>query len=158
MGSGGRETFFHKGQWRRTLMFSLILAWINGWVNNGEAGDLRRHHAHYDVTVMHFKHQTDVFIIVYINTMYTLNNAYIRLRLLTKRYLRCLFYTCYCNKFIFLLFLQFARSNSPKCRWVTPWYSTKRPSWWHIGEYCYKDGMAHDCGNSSALTIITIII
>ena len=28
-------------------------AWINGWVNNREAGDLRRHIAHYDVTVMH---------------------------------------------------------------------------------------------------------
>ena len=26
----------------------------NGWVNNGEAGDLRRHHTHYDVTVMHW--------------------------------------------------------------------------------------------------------
>ena len=26
--------------------------WINGWVNNGEAGDLRRHRAHYDVIVM----------------------------------------------------------------------------------------------------------
>ena len=34
------------------LKFSLIWAWINGWVNNGEAGDLRRHRAHYDVTVM----------------------------------------------------------------------------------------------------------
>ena len=33
-------------------MFSLICAWINGWVNNGEACDLRRHLAHYDVTVM----------------------------------------------------------------------------------------------------------
>ena len=29
-----------------------ICVWINGWVNNGEAGDLRRYHAHYDVTVM----------------------------------------------------------------------------------------------------------
>ena len=28
------------------------LRWINGSVNNGEAGDLRRHRAHYDVTVM----------------------------------------------------------------------------------------------------------
>ena len=27
---------------------------INGWVNNGEAGDLRRCRAHYDVTVMGF--------------------------------------------------------------------------------------------------------
>ena len=31
---------------------SLIYTWINGWVNNGEAGDLKRHRAHYDVTVM----------------------------------------------------------------------------------------------------------
>ena len=47
----------HKGQWRRALMFSLICAWINGWVNNGEAGDLRRHRAHYDVAVMWPRHQ-----------------------------------------------------------------------------------------------------
>ena len=39
----------HKGQWRGALMFSVICAWINGWVNNREAGDLRRHRAHYDV-------------------------------------------------------------------------------------------------------------
>ena len=30
----------------------LICAWINGWVNNREAGDLRRHRALYDVTVI----------------------------------------------------------------------------------------------------------
>ena len=33
-------------------MFSLICAWINDWVNNREAGDLRRHCDHYDVNVM----------------------------------------------------------------------------------------------------------
>ena len=37
----------YKGQWRGALMFSLIWAWINGWVNNRDAGDLRRHRAHY---------------------------------------------------------------------------------------------------------------
>ena len=42
----------HKGQWRRALMCSLICVWINAWVNNREAGDLRRYRAHYDVTVM----------------------------------------------------------------------------------------------------------
>ena len=42
----------HKGQWRGALMFSLFCVWINGWVNNGEAGDLRRYLAHYDVTVV----------------------------------------------------------------------------------------------------------
>ena len=39
------------GQWHGTLMFSLIWAWTNSWVNNWDAGDLRCHHAHYDVTV-----------------------------------------------------------------------------------------------------------
>ena len=42
----------HKGQWSGALMFCLICAWINGWVNNGGAGDLRCHRTHYDVTVM----------------------------------------------------------------------------------------------------------
>ena len=44
--------FPHKGQWRGALMFSLNYAWINDWVNNREAGDLRRQHGHYDVIVM----------------------------------------------------------------------------------------------------------
>ena len=42
----------HKGQWRVALMFSSICAWMNGCVNNREAGDLRHHRAHYDVTIM----------------------------------------------------------------------------------------------------------
>ena len=42
----------HKGQWRRALMFSLICVWINGYVNNRKAGDLRCYSAHYDVTLM----------------------------------------------------------------------------------------------------------
>ena len=36
-------------------MFSLICAWINGSVNNDEAGDLGHHRAHYDVTVMNIE-------------------------------------------------------------------------------------------------------
>ena len=42
----------HKGQWRGALMFTLICARINDWVNNREAGDLKRHLDHYDVSVM----------------------------------------------------------------------------------------------------------
>ena len=44
--------FPHKGQWRGALKFSLICVWINGWVNNCEAGGLRRYRTHYDVIVM----------------------------------------------------------------------------------------------------------
>ena len=42
----------HKGQWRGALMFTLICDRINSWVNNREAGDLRRNRAHYDVIVI----------------------------------------------------------------------------------------------------------
>ena len=42
----------HKGQWHGALIFSLICIWINGWVNNREAGDLRSQRTHYDVSVM----------------------------------------------------------------------------------------------------------
>ena len=35
--------------------FLWFCARINGWVNNGEAGDLRCHRAHYDVTVITFR-------------------------------------------------------------------------------------------------------
>ena len=37
---------------KRSLMFSLICAWIKDWVNNCKAGDLRCHRGHYDVNVM----------------------------------------------------------------------------------------------------------
>ena len=42
----------HKVQWRDALMLLWSAPWVNGWVNNREAGDLRRHCAHYDVIVM----------------------------------------------------------------------------------------------------------
>ena len=53
----------HKGQWRGALMFSLICARIKVWVNNGEAGNLRRHRAHYGVIVMKRRSQDVVSIV-----------------------------------------------------------------------------------------------
>ena len=59
----------HKGLWRGALMFSLTFAWIYGWVNNREAGDLRCHRAraHYDVTVMFgdFRHIISITLSMY---------------------------------------------------------------------------------------------
>ena len=53
----------HKGQWRGALMYSLICARINGWVNNREAIDLRRHRAHYDAIVMYvIKQKKPIYI------------------------------------------------------------------------------------------------
>ena len=42
--------------------FSLICVWINGWVNNHKAGDLRRYCAHYDVIVMFKKKGAIVYM------------------------------------------------------------------------------------------------
>ena len=55
----------HKGQRRGALMSSLICAGINDWVNNGEAGDLRRHRGHYDVNVTKKQALTD-YVYMYI--------------------------------------------------------------------------------------------
>ena len=33
-------------------MFSLICPWINGWINNRKAGNLRRRRAHYEIIIM----------------------------------------------------------------------------------------------------------
>ena len=52
----------HKSQWRGALMFSLIYAWRNGRVNNGDASVLRRHHAHYDVTEMPYLNTLGAYI------------------------------------------------------------------------------------------------
>ena len=46
----GWEIIGHR--WRGALVFSLICAWTNGWVNNRDAGDLRRHRTQYDIIVM----------------------------------------------------------------------------------------------------------
>ena len=61
----------HKGQWRGALMFALICVWINGWVNNREAGDLRRHRVHYDVIVMIFS-----AIVADIHVMWVTNSSF----------------------------------------------------------------------------------
>ena len=42
----------HKSQWSGALMFSLIYAWTSSWANSQDAGDLRRHRAHYDIIVI----------------------------------------------------------------------------------------------------------
>ena len=52
--------------WRHQMeTFSVLLAicaWINRWVNNREAGDLRRYRAHYDVIVMTKVHVLFTFL------------------------------------------------------------------------------------------------
>ena len=55
----GEFTGDPRGPWRGVLMFSLFCARIDGWVNNGEAGDLGRHH---DVIVMNKQCPREVWL------------------------------------------------------------------------------------------------
>ena len=54
----------HKSLWRGALMFSLICTKLNGFVNTREAGELRRHLAHYDVNVMRIEIPEDSSVIL----------------------------------------------------------------------------------------------
>ena len=59
---------FTKAQQRGVLMFSLIRAWTNSWVNNRDADDFRRHCAPYDDTAM-------IWIIDHMNPLGTYNRT-----------------------------------------------------------------------------------
>ena len=63
----------HKGLWRGTFMFSLISVWTNGWVNNRDAGDLRRYRDRFDVTVMYL--WIFFFILIHISLEFVLKVA-----------------------------------------------------------------------------------
>ena len=53
----------HKDQCRGAVKVLWSAPWINDWVSNREAGDLRRHRAYYDVLVMKYRgHVWDCFI------------------------------------------------------------------------------------------------
>ena len=43
--------------------------WINGWVNNHKAGDMRCYRGHYDITVMYINHilTTSKDIVMYLH-------------------------------------------------------------------------------------------
>ena len=91
----------HKGQWREALMFTLICARINDWVNNREAGDLRRHRGHYDVNVI-----IKQMLLSGTPSRETLMNINQKKRRLKKTYLKMLEYVAQGFKmFVNLLFL-----------------------------------------------------
>ena len=91
----------HKGQWRGALMFPLICVWINAWVNNRQAGDLRRNHTHYDVTVvtyrrLHPRCETGKFPWILLWGLHNQSPMIIMFFFLwiSKRYLSAIYYFC----------------------------------------------------------------
>ena len=51
-------------QWRRALMYSVIWAWTNGWANNWDAGDMRRHRTPYEVNGLIIRHNETLCIFI----------------------------------------------------------------------------------------------
>ena len=51
-------------------------AWIKGWVNNREAGDLRHHKAHYDMIVMHLIRGSYKHIVGVVQKSYSYSNEH----------------------------------------------------------------------------------
>ena len=100
--TGHRWIPHHKGQWRGVLMFSLIYALINVWVNNHEADDLRRHIAHYDVIVMRFLHQKYSSVYCYHSPKFKYS-----------------YYKAYCSEVHLIIYL-FANIfiTAPKTTWI----------------------------------------
>ena len=108
----------HKGQWRGALMFSLIYAWINDWVNNREAGDLRRQRGHYDVSIM-----DNFFIRSAYPRLYLYSYTLIDLWLMVRRHRVNDFgidMVKFCGVFVFIFYIY--------CRQIRSLYYTL--SWW----------------------------
>ena len=120
----------HKGQWRGALMLSVICAWISGCVNNREAGDLRRHWAHYDVAVMvypclprwilHVYNDSYVYVI----TWWTLNIIIQTMELnrlrwnnMTQLLLSCVVRSIHIRSVYKQVFFQFALYPDCLCCW-----------------------------------------
>ena len=95
----------------RSLMFSLICVWINGWANR-EAGDLRPYRAHYDVTVMDFEYFKEICTIISINhcicPVQTLNTLTVLVNLISYHLTVTGISVCLCfiiNAFVVLFLL-----------------------------------------------------
>ena len=116
-----------RGQWREALMFSLICAWTNSWVNNGEAGYFRRHCAHYDVTVMGWQGTTLHPCVAVVGVpgfedseesdMHGMNSFINKLFLLICS--QCLFFAYMLVEFLLSMASTARRLNNSLCSWVT---------------------------------------
>ena len=111
------------------LMFSMICAWINGWANNRGAGDLGRHGAHYDVTLISY-----ISHIRYAQSCALLLSCFV-----------CLF-VCFLFVFCFVVFLSF-RFGITRFHPYSPMLSQ-----WHLGNRIIGTGRTYGFPSASNTT------
>ena len=91
--------------------------WINGWVNNREAGDLRRYRAHYDVIVI--VHVVETYIILWCLLLYCQSFANCKFSLFFKWVWNSLMFglaLSVVNWKVFILFLRVRYDRLPCCK------------------------------------------
>ena len=125
----------HRGRWRGALMFSLICAWINGWVKNTEAGDLRRHRAHYDVSVMMYwwllVQGTKGISLQWVYTSQCTHDFHTS----NVGWLEAL-----CHFYLSQIKISLILKSQLQCRPMSWWFETQsRPLWRHCNGECRKD-------------------
>ena len=142
-------------RWRGALMFSLICAWISGWVNTREGDDLS-HRAHYDVTAM-----SSAFVLLCtINVWLPKQNGKPLFRSLNGWYVRSLLHlrmicmVCLCTMNIYGGHLSYDLYHSLAKVWCDTNKSLSvchitlpgpRKKWVYIKKSCYQDWIFHAC-------------
>ena len=145
--------FPSKGQWPGAFMFSLICAWINCWANNQDAGDLRYHRAHYDVTVLvqGIPRMHTVRILLYFDmACYRFSSIFFSVTFLA---LGSDTFHSMPVKLVWMIWVTELRSSivAVYINKKTPQSSTKHVYiLWYI---LHIDGLAQYCSNSSALAM-----
>ena len=79
----------------RSFDVFFICVWINSWVNNREASDLRVYRAHYDVTVMPENIIIDRRRKLYFNSLIGNTRAFHKVSLNTKKHKTLIKYLCF---------------------------------------------------------------
>ena len=138
-----------KSQWRGALMFSLICVWINGWVNNSEAGDLRRYRAHYHVTVMTY---WGAKICPYFPYIQTAVRNLVALILQWETY-----FTCEPSAGKFVIYILLSKSTMQFQRFLWQLQRLQRPLYWLLWQ-CYRQwAILSRCINTIVWTITVVI-
>ena len=135
----------------------LLSAWINGWVNNREAGGLRRHHAHYDVTVMECRARHDIF-----RCFFRWANIYLKWSRRSREFTRSLFrLTVVVNIFVSdeQLFSFYVSCLHPLC--VFSWFSdvvANVPVLSNMSYYVNSYNIFSVCIQYLSIYLITVVI
>ena len=123
----------HKGQWRGTLMFSLICARMNCWANNREADDLRRHRTHYDVIVMitMFTHRSICKMAYILPTTFSNAFSWLKISKLQIKFHWNLFFRCPINNNVQLIITE---------HYFLLWFGERPSSAQMITKFCDAKG------------------